>query len=99
VFALLARPETRFRQVRDEAASRVKFLARQVRISVRIPEAQDVRLWSATVRGRDGCCMADLEQRPNRLSLWVAILTALMAVILLAMAITTLPRSGPAPSD
>jgi hypothetical protein len=43
--------------------------------------------------------MADLEQRPNRLSLWVAILTALMAVIWLAMAITTLPRSGPAPSD
>jgi hypothetical protein len=39
--------------------------------------------------------MADLEQRPIRLSLWVEVMTALLAVISLAMAITTLPRSGP----
>jgi hypothetical protein len=40
-------------------------------------------------------CMADLAQRPSRLSLWVAVLTAFVAVVFLAMAITTLPRSGP----
>jgi len=39
--------------------------------------------------------MADSEQQPNRLSLWAAILTALVAVVSLAMAITTLPHSGP----
>jgi hypothetical protein len=39
--------------------------------------------------------MADVDQRPDRLSLWVAIWTALMAAISLAMAVTTLPRSGP----
>ena len=39
--------------------------------------------------------MADIEGQPNRLSLWVVILTALMAVVSLATAITTLPRSGP----
>jgi hypothetical protein len=39
--------------------------------------------------------MADIEGQPNRLSLWVVILTGLMAVASLAMAITTLPRSGP----
>ena len=39
--------------------------------------------------------MADIERQPNRQSLWAAILTAVMAVISLAMAITTLPRSGP----
>jgi hypothetical protein len=39
--------------------------------------------------------MPDVEHQPNRLSLWAAILTALMAVVSLAMAITTLPRSGP----
>ena len=39
--------------------------------------------------------MADLEQRPSRLSLWVAVFTALIGVVALAMAITTLPRSGP----
>lgn len=40
-------------------------------------------------------CMAYLERQPNRLVLWVAVLTALTAVISLAMAITTLPHSGP----
>jgi hypothetical protein len=39
--------------------------------------------------------MADIERQTNRLSLWAAILTAFMAVVSLAMAITTLPRSGP----
>jgi hypothetical protein len=39
--------------------------------------------------------MANFQQRPSRLSLWTAILTAVMAVASLAMAITTLPRSGP----
>jgi hypothetical protein len=39
--------------------------------------------------------MADIERQTNRLSLWAAILTALMAVVSLAMAVTTLPRSGP----
>jgi hypothetical protein len=39
--------------------------------------------------------MADVDQRPDRLSLWVAIWTALMAAISLVMAVTTLPRSGP----
>lgn len=36
-----------------------------------------------------------LENPHRRTGLWVAILTALMAVVSLAMAITTLPRSGP----
>jgi hypothetical protein len=36
-----------------------------------------------------------LEHPHSRTGLWVAILTALMAVVSLAMAITTLPRSGP----
>ena len=40
-------------------------------------------------------CMEDLEQPPGRLSLWAAILTAVMAAVSLGMAITTLPRSGP----
>jgi hypothetical protein len=39
--------------------------------------------------------MADIERQPDRLSLWVAILTALMAVVSLTMAVTTPPRSGP----
>jgi hypothetical protein len=39
--------------------------------------------------------MAYLERQPNRLALWVAVLTALTAVISLATAITTLPHSGP----
>jgi hypothetical protein len=39
--------------------------------------------------------MPDVVQQPNRLSLWAAILTALMAAVSLAMAVTTLPRSGP----
>jgi hypothetical protein len=39
--------------------------------------------------------MADIERPADRLSLGVAILTALMAVISLAMAVTTPPRSGP----
>lgn len=39
--------------------------------------------------------MADDARRPNRLSLWAAILTAFMAVVSLAMAVTTLPHSGP----
>jgi hypothetical protein len=39
--------------------------------------------------------MADIERQPNRLSLWAAILTAVLAVVSLAMAVTTLPRSGP----
>jgi len=39
--------------------------------------------------------MTDVDQRPDRLSLWVAIWTALMAAISLVMAVTTLPRSGP----
>jgi hypothetical protein len=39
--------------------------------------------------------MADAEQRPSRLSLWAAVLTALLAVVSLAMAVTTLPHSGP----
>jgi hypothetical protein len=39
--------------------------------------------------------MADIDGQPNRLGLWVVILTGLMAVVSLAMAITTLPRSGP----
>jgi hypothetical protein len=39
--------------------------------------------------------MADIERQPNRLSLWAAVLTAVLAVVSLAMAITTLPRSGP----
>jgi hypothetical protein len=39
--------------------------------------------------------MADVEQRPNRFSRWVAVSTALMAVVSLTMAVTTLPRSGP----
>ena len=42
----------------------------------------------------DTVVVAKCEQRPNRLSLWVAILTALMAVISLATVITTPPRSG-----
>jgi hypothetical protein len=40
-------------------------------------------------------CMAYLERQPSRLVLWVAVLTAVTAVISLAMAITTLPHSGP----
>jgi hypothetical protein len=36
-----------------------------------------------------------LEHPQSRTGLWVAILTALMAVVSLTMAITTLPRSGP----
>ena len=40
-------------------------------------------------------CMAYLERQPSRLVLWVAVLTALTAVVSLAMAITTLPHSGP----
>jgi hypothetical protein len=39
--------------------------------------------------------MADIERQPDRLSLWVAILTALIAVVSLTMAVTTPPRSGP----
>jgi hypothetical protein len=39
--------------------------------------------------------MADIERQPSRLILWAAILTVLMAVVSLAMAVTTLPRSGP----
>jgi hypothetical protein len=39
--------------------------------------------------------MADIEGQADRLSLWAAILTALLAVVSLAMAVTTLPRSGP----
>jgi hypothetical protein len=39
--------------------------------------------------------MPDIERQPSRLSLWAAVLTALMAVVSLAMAVTTLPRSGP----
>ena len=39
--------------------------------------------------------MADLERLPRGLSLWVAILTAIMAAVSLGMAITTPPRSGP----
>lgn len=39
--------------------------------------------------------MADVEQRPNRFSRWVAVSTALMAVVSLTMAVTTLPHSGP----
>jgi hypothetical protein len=39
--------------------------------------------------------MADTERRANRLSLWAAVLTAIMATVSLAMAVTTLPRSGP----
>jgi hypothetical protein len=39
--------------------------------------------------------MADLERLPRRLSLWTAILTAVLAVVSLGMAVTTLPRSGP----
>jgi hypothetical protein len=39
--------------------------------------------------------MAELEQPPSRLSVWAAILTAVMAAVALGMAITTLPRSGP----
>jgi hypothetical protein len=40
-------------------------------------------------------CMENLEQPPGRLSLWAAILTAVMAAVSLGMAIMTLPRSGP----
>jgi hypothetical protein len=39
--------------------------------------------------------MADLEKQPRRLSLCTAILTAVLAVVSLGMAVTTLPRSGP----
>lgn len=39
--------------------------------------------------------MADLEQLPRRLSLWTAILTVVLAVVSLAIAVTTPPRSGP----
>jgi hypothetical protein len=39
--------------------------------------------------------MAGIERQPDRLSLLAAILTTLMAVVSLAMAVTTLPRSGP----
>jgi hypothetical protein len=39
--------------------------------------------------------MADDAQRPSHMSLWAAILTAFMAVVSLAIAVTTLPRSGP----
>jgi hypothetical protein len=39
--------------------------------------------------------MADVDQRPDRLGLWVAIWTAVLAAISLVMAVTTLPRSGP----
>jgi hypothetical protein len=44
--------------------------------------------------------MADVEQRPEvlsfrGLSFWAAILTSVLAVVSLAMAVTTLPRSGP----
>ena len=39
--------------------------------------------------------MVDIERQPSRLILWAAILTVLMAVVSLAMAVTTLPRSGP----
>ena len=47
------------------------------------------------VAGDTVVCMVDLEQGSRRLSLWAAILTAVMAVISLGMAVTTLPRSGP----
>jgi hypothetical protein len=47
------------------------------------------------VPGDTVVCMEDLEQLPGRLSLWVAVLTAVMAAVSLGMAITTLPRSGP----
>ena len=39
--------------------------------------------------------MAGIERQPNRLGIWAAILTALVAAVSLAMAVTTLPRSGP----
>jgi hypothetical protein len=39
--------------------------------------------------------MAAIERQPDRLSLWAAILTAVMAVVSLIMAVTTPPRSGP----
>jgi hypothetical protein len=39
--------------------------------------------------------MADIERQPSRLILWAAILTVFMAAVSLAMAVTTLPRSGP----
>jgi hypothetical protein len=39
--------------------------------------------------------MTDGDQRPDRVSLWVALLTALIAAVSLSMAVTTLPRSGP----
>jgi len=39
--------------------------------------------------------MADIERQSNRLSLWAAVLTAVLAVVSLAMAVTTFPRSGP----
>ena len=40
-------------------------------------------------------CMAYLGRQSSGLVVWIAVLTALMAVIYLAMAITTLPHSGP----
>lgn len=48
-----------------------------------------------TVAGDTVVCMVDLEPRSRRLSLWTAILTAVIAVISLGMAVTTLPHSGP----
>ena len=39
--------------------------------------------------------MADIEGQPQPFESVVVILTGLMAVVSLAMAITTLPRSGP----
>jgi hypothetical protein len=39
--------------------------------------------------------MTDLERPPRRLTIWAAILTAIMAAVSLGMAITTPPRSGP----
>jgi hypothetical protein len=56
---------------------------------------KDVGLCFHSLAARQRSDMADLERRPNRLSLWAAILTSLMAVVSLAMAVTTLPRSGP----
>jgi hypothetical protein len=55
-------------------------------------------LFCPPVPGNTVVCMAELQQPPSRLSLWAAILTAVMAAVALGMAITTLARRALLPA-
>jgi hypothetical protein len=55
---------------------------------------RDVRLCCALPTDDTVATVTDIDHS-NRLILWVAISTAVMAAVSLAMAVTTLPRSGP----